>query len=264
MSFADGIFYFKEEKMPEGNEAEGNVEEPQTQAPEPEVTLESVQAELVETKKAMEKLTNENKAHKSTISNLQKKKDPTLTQVQSDLSNLNAKFEAFLEWSEESRGADEDKPVKSIKERVNEKPKVNPQVGEFQNYAKEVAGEIFKLCSSKGLDFNKSKEVREQYFLFRNGLNVMDKEEIDQALEEVKEVISNMESKGDTTTDTIKKLEEEVARLKAEKEGGLESVTGLPGGGTLSDAEFIKAYGDPDGKPTSDDHERAKKILGIK
>ncbi len=146
--------------------------------------------------------------------------------------------------------------------RIKPAPVVNPQVEAFNQAMSEADG----LIKSVGLEMDKSPELEKAYLWFSvyNGQKGL--EETKKVVEAKKAEATKVEPKVEPKTEA-KKVElsdeekEKIAREYMIKHDLLKSDTGLPSGGSDSDAEFKKKWGSGELPATKENFARARKLM---
>jgi len=229
--------------------------EEKTQEATPEVVADdSAQTEPeksqreIELEQALEKAQKEAKAHQSTASKKAQEAQRWQNEVgglKSQLEASNTKIDVLAEMFEESlRTEDYSEPKQrtSFQERVKSKikPLPDPKLVEEQTRMKSVASEIYELTDKTGKPFDKTKDFREAYLLFKSG-------DYELALEEVKEITEKM-TEAKEVKETKESEEARIDRLVNEKlkqiakeKGELQSVTGQSGN-SINEEEIRKNF----------------------
>lgn len=251
-------------------EDEVQVEEVQeVEQPAPK-SLEEVMSELEQTRQELGKWQTEAKAHQKTAS----KKDAEAKRWQNEITTLRdefkTQFELVAEMLEEQRAApeygEEPKQRKSYKEE-RAKRMGDPVARE----ATQVANEIKAIEKELGIEFDKSKESREAYLKWMEGVNYNNPSKFREALDlmkEVKETMTEAKSK-ETEEERINRLVEEKLqeRLKAERKkridnGELDAETGKPKGAAVDDKSWLDDWNAGRVPVTKDTIEKMRRITG--
>ena len=225
-----------EEKQVPANEP-AEVTNAETVAPTEDV--EALKAELQRAKEEAQKHADEAKRQQKAAieqSKLRKQWEDRITTIDRKIDTSNETIADFLDEFVKRQNTDvyEEKPkeVPSYKARLKalQGEPVDPKRIEIETHVKEVANDIITALQPLGIEFDKSKDFREEYLLFKTG-------DYDLALEGVKEKASKMMEAKKPVSDIERELAELRARLeKYEKKetlkekGELVSEKGQPAG----------------------------------
>lgn len=219
------------ENIQEAKEQVSNLEEKVTEANEEsqgKETLESLKAELENTKKDLDKWMNEAKANRSGMS--------TLTKKVNDYKALNTKVDTMATMLADlmdniPNEEDGDKPkskkgaeyLSRIQKQSEELTKTERE--EQERYIRGVGKQIFDLTNGAGMDLKDSAELRGAYVKWLEG-------DFDGALEETKKTLTSKPR--ETEEEKRKKWIEEGKRQALEGSGSLNTDTGSGARANLS------------------------------
>jgi hypothetical protein len=230
-----------EEKVEPFVEVQEVLETP-AQVEEPKIDVEAIKTELEKTKQELDKWQKEAKAHQRTASS----KSQEAQRARDEVSSINARIDLLAETLEDrllnqaSTEILEEKRKPSYKERLQQVEQQR-QTGDSDSrraYINNIANEIVTLTTPKGMQFDKTPELRDAYVKWLEG-------DYEGAKEMVKEIVTKVaEAKKEEETDESKfeRMYQERRRKEMEADGTWKSDKITPSGKTANDEQIRKNF----------------------